>query len=395
MSLGITFTEPATINTGGAFLAAGAVKDTGHDVWVYLGFRSPTSVSSCQTSPDLVNWTMQTMPSSSTWRAIAYAPTLGTAGRLVFVGNGVAAYSDDGGTTITAAVSLPEANNWTDVKWWPSKSIFVMVAGSGVNRVGTSVDGKSWTMQAAASALTWAGVEVSSTTAVAVTNNSSASTQQVMTSTDGSSWSLQTHASIKTNRGTVSSGARHGIGYSADLDMFLITGTDAGNITYAYRSTDSGVTWNASNTIPTISNTTNRGYFWLSGAGSWYMSCANFNYGESTDGITFAVTAMTTTNSGYTPVAWDETSFKLVGGSTLGFDDVLVGQVRSLTSITPSRGTNRGGTVATLAGFGLASVTGVTFGSTAATDVVAAADGLSVTCITPAHAYGEVDVSVS
>lgn len=334
------------------------------------------------------------MPSTAARRAIAYSPSLN---RAVTVGNGVADWSDNG-TSWSAATSLPEANNWIDVIWDDTHSVFIAVALSGVNRTMWSSDGKSWTVVAAASALSWAGLAISSAgVAVAVADSSVASTQLVMTSSDGgASWTLQTHPSIKTNRGIVGGvGTRLGIGYSDDLDMFLITGTDGANITYAYRSTDAGVTWTVSNTIPTISNVTNRGYFWLSGAGSWYMSCANFNYGESTDGIDWTVTAMTTSHSGYTPVGWDESLFSFIAGSTLGFDDVLVGNLRSLISISPATGTKRGGTVATLTGVGLSGVTGVTFGSTPATDVVAAADGLTVTCITPAHDYGEVEVAVS
>lgn len=398
MSLSITFTEPATVNTTGHFLAAGAVYDSGHSTWVYLGFRSPTSVSSCQTSPTGAagTWTMQTMPSSSTWRAIDYASSLGGAGRLVAVGNGVAAWSDDGGTTWAAATSLPEANNWIDVKWWAAKAMFVAVAGSGTHRVMTSTDGKSWTVQTAAAALTWSGLAVSATTAVAVAFSSSASTQLVMTSTDGAAWTLQTHTAIATNRGLVSSGSRLGIGYSDTLDMFLIAGNDGTNGTRAWRSTNGGVTWTASNAIPTIGDSTNRGHVWLSAAGSWYMSAANFNYVESTDGITWTATALTTSHSGYTPVGWDNTNAKFLAGSTLGFDTVLIGAVVPLPTVTrvvPSLGRVLGGKLVTIYGTRFSGTPTVTFGGTPATNVVV----LSSTRLiarTPAHAAGLVTVDV-
>lgn len=68
---------------------------------------------------------------------------------------------------------------------------------------------------------------------------------------------------------------------------------------------------------------------------------------------------------------------------------------RTLTDVAPSRGTARGGTVCTLTGTGLDTVTAVTFGGTAATDVVPAADGLTLTCISPAHDVGTVDVEIA
>lgn len=400
MAMTLAFSEPATVNTGGAVLAAGSVYDTGHGVWVYLGFRSPGNVACVQTSPDRTTWTMHNMPSASTWRAIAYAPTLQTNGRLVAVGNGVAAKSDDGGATWSAAGTLPEANNWADVTWWTAQGMFVAVSTNGTNRVMTSTDGDTWVAQAAAAAKGWSGVICSDTVAVAVTRNTSTSTQQVMTSADGAAWSLQTHADIKTDKGTVSSGQRVGIGYSPDLDMFLITGTlNATGVTYAYRSTDDGVTWTASNVVPTISDTTNRGYTWSAAAQSWYMSCANANYGESTDGITFTVTALSLVSghNGWTPMGYDDASASWLGGSTLGFDSVLVVDLVSLGALSPTTGTKRGGTVVTITGTGLSGVAqgDVLFDASAALSVSAAADGRTVTCITPAHAVGEVTVTIT
>lgn len=400
MAMSLSFSEPSTVNTSGNFLAAGSVYDSGHNVWVYLGFRNVANVASVQTAPDRTTWTMHNMPSASTWRAIAYAPTLQTNGRLVAVGNGVAAKSDDGGATWSAAGTLPETNNWADVTWWTAQGIFVAVSTNGTNRVMTSADGDTWVAQAAASAKAWAGVICSDTVAVAVTNASGASTQQVMTSTDGATWNLQTHDSITCQRGIVSSATRHGIGYSPDLDMFLITGTlNATGVTYAYRSTDDGVTWTASNVIPTISDSTARGYTWSAAAQSWYLSCANANYGESTDGITWTVTALSLASghNGWTPMGYDDASASWLGGSTLGFDSVLVVDLVSLGALSPTTGTKRGGTVVTITGTGLSGVAqgDVLFDALAALSVSAAADGRTVTCITPAHAVGEVTVTIT
>jgi len=64
------------------------------------------------------------------------------------------------------------------------------------------------------------------------------------------------------------------------------------------------------------------------------------------------------------------------------------------TTVSPSSGSKDGGTTVTITGTGFeaASVTGVTFGGTAATSLVITAT--TITCVTPAHAAGTVNVVV-
>lgn len=70
---------------------------------------------------------------------------------------------------------------------------------------------------------------------------------------------------------------------------------------------------------------------------------------------------------------------------------VQVSGLQTLTAVDPPRGTKHGGTVVTLTGQGFTGVTSVTFGGAAATSVHVIND-ISMTCITPAHAVGPVDV---
>jgi hypothetical protein len=63
-------------------------------------------------------------------------------------------------------------------------------------------------------------------------------------------------------------------------------------------------------------------------------------------------------------------------------------------SITPNTGPAAGATGVTIAGEGLTSSTGVTFGGTAATGFLVNNDA-TITCITPAHATGAVAVVVA
>lgn len=63
-------------------------------------------------------------------------------------------------------------------------------------------------------------------------------------------------------------------------------------------------------------------------------------------------------------------------------------------SVSPAGGPVAGGTGVTVSGSGLIGSTGVTFGGTAATGFLVNSDS-TVTCITPAHAAGAVNVVVA
>ena len=74
------------------------------------------------------------------------------------------------------------------------------------------------------------------------------------------------------------------------------------------------------------------------------------------------------------------------GAETMPLPDV--------TSCTPDSGSTAGGTAVTIAGANFTGATGVTFGGDAATSVSVVSD-ISITCVTPAHAAGAVDVVVT
>lgn len=66
-----------------------------------------------------------------------------------------------------------------------------------------------------------------------------------------------------------------------------------------------------------------------------------------------------------------------------------------LDSVDPSKGGLGGGTAVTLTGSGFLDPLTVTFGGIAATEVAISAGGTIITCKTPAHAVGSVDVEVA
>lgn len=81
------------------------------------------------------------------------------------------------------------------------------------------------------------------------------------------------------------------------------------------------------------------------------------------------------------------------------FSNILSGALQyanapSFTSITPDNGTHDGGTAVTIVGTGFESGVTVAFDSTQATSIVLV-DANTITCVTPAHADGIVNVTIT
>jgi len=74
--------------------------------------------------------------------------------------------------------------------------------------------------------------------------------------------------------------------------------------------------------------------------------------------------------------------------------DALFESAATVTSVSPNSGVAAGGVKVTITGTNLEGVSGVTFGGTAATNVKSVND-TTVTCTTPAHATGAVNVVVT
>lgn len=95
----------------------------------------------------------------------------------------------------------------------------------------------------------------------------------------------------------------------------------------------------------------------------------------------------------------DESSFTLTRNGFTVYDanDVPIdppGAGPTVTGVAATSGPAVGGTAVTITGTGFSAVAGVTFGGTPATSVVMVSP-TSVTCVTPAHAAGAVDVVVT
>ncbi len=97
-------------------------------------------------------------------------------------------------------------------------------------------------------------------------------------------------------------------------------------------------------------------------------------------------------------VAFDAVASNLVADDTNDRFDAFVhdflGPAPAVTSLSPNTGTTAGGTAVTITGTGFQAGAEATFGGTAATGVTVVSD-TSITCVTPAHAAGAVDVVVT
>jgi hypothetical protein len=304
--------------------------------------------------------------------------------------------STDGGVNWTA-IAAPVVAGWQSVVWDPTNSKFIAVASSGAgNRTMSSSDGTTWTAHAAAAAKTWNWVAASTTVVVAAASGTSV--QQIMTSTDGGvNWTLQTHTSWNVGLGVVSQG-HSGLAWSAAVGVFAI-GAQTGGTNYGIITSPDGVTW----TFRTIPNDTTQRVVSIVAAPSQSAFFATTVRVAGVNVILTATAAATwtaldpTIYRDWTASGWSDSAGTFVSWDTSGHapQTILLGSSVSLAGLSPAYGPKAGGTVVTITGSGLGSVSAVTFDGTAAIDVVPAADGLSVTCIAPAHTVGVVDVVIT
>lgn len=137
------------------------------------------------------------------------------------------------------------------------------------------------------------------------------------------------------------------------------------------------------------------------------VSCANVSIFLSTDaGNTFPTTlSASTANNGAavvtipnTPTTTARVKVSCVGNVFFNVNPgnftITQGSGPTLTSVSPSSGPTAGGTDVTLTGSGFVSGLTVTFGGSAATNVVIVSS-TTITCRTPAHAAGAVDVTAT
>lgn len=339
---GVTWTGFASGGAGGGF-NTGLVWDGAQ----FVALGSQATNQCIQTSPDGQVWTQQTAQQRlgpGSWSGMTYSPGLDL---LVAVGTNDVMTSADGITW--AHQTVPSNNGWRCVAWSPALGIFCAVGTSThATNVMTSTDGVTWNGTAVAfTGRQWRDICWSPDLALFVAvDGSNDFNGNVGTSPDGTTWTLR----------TTPSGRWQGVCWSPERQE-----------------------------LAAVSNNNGSG-----GTG------AGFRAMTSPDGIVWTANA-TTSDISWNDVCWSDDLGSYCAVSTTGnLLNVMTGaNALVLDAIAPARGTKRGGTVCTLTGSGLDGVSTVTFDGVAATDIVPAADGLSLTCINPAHAVGPIDVDIA
>jgi hypothetical protein len=350
------------------------------------------------TSPDGVTWTTRTAATADNWRGVCAAASLSL---LVAVSNAGKIMTSPDGITWTQRTA-PEANAWQCVVWAPGLSKFIAVASSGTNRVMWSSNGTSgWTSASAAAARLWKGVCWSPSLGllVAVAGNAGSGTDDVMTSPDGTTWTSRTTVSL-THKGALSGSST--IAWSPGIGVFAFPAEVGINTPRMVTSPD-GITWTARTVSGTISG---KSVVDAPVIGQLIMVRMN-NGGDaivtSSDGITW--TTLPNPNTAHTiwdASGWSDSLRQLLSVQESGSNSVfLKGHstliVPTLISIDPEIGPVAGGTHVTLTGTNFpVAVTdfAVTFDGMQAANVVRVSD-TEITCDTPPHHAGSVDVVVT
>jgi hypothetical protein len=171
-----------TIQT--AFLGAWSGIVYANGVYVVVGGQT----NYVMTSPDAVTWTLRTPASTLSWRAVTFGNGLFVAVAASGTDNRVMTSPD--GITWTSRTA-PNILVYEDVIF--AGGLFVAVASSGTdNRVMTSPDGITWTSRVSAANNAWRSITYGNGLFVAVA--SSGTGNRVMTSPDGINWTIRNSA---------------------------------------------------------------------------------------------------------------------------------------------------------------------------------------------------------
>jgi hypothetical protein len=343
------------------------------------------------TSPDGVTWTARTAPEANQWWGLAWSGSL-----LVAVSsNGVHRVMTSPDGIAWTARTASDAASWQAVCWASALNLFVAVASSrsGGHDVMTSADGITWTGHTSTANVGWQAVcwspSLARLCAIASGN--------IMTSADGSTWTARTMPANTKTGGTATGNSA--LCWSTALSLFAFVGLDSVSlVNWSLVTSPDGITW-TTHAIP--HDTDALGGVCAVTAGSDRFMAVGMSTDRvvtSPDGSTWSE-ATTGFSRLWDPAAWSDTLSLFVSWDGLASDTMLLGSFAAptLTSVTPVHGPVAGDTVITLGGTGLNGVVqgDVLVDGSAAADVRAAADGLTVTAITPAHAIGVVDVSIS
>lgn len=189
----------------------------GAGVFVLVGQTSNVAL----TSPDGVNWTARTLPTSSGWTDVIFA-----GGQFVAISNSTAAATSPDGITWTARTNGGGALAWVQVAYGNGTYVAVQASGSSAG-IATSPDGITWTSRVLPNAATYATIAYGNGQFVVPQPNSS----NVYTSPDGTTW---------TTRSMGATAAWGQVAFGNGVHVAVVNGS-----TVTAYSTNGGVSWTA------------------------------------------------------------------------------------------------------------------------------------------------------
>lgn len=390
--MAVTWQAVSTPNTGTATITD--ILGLGSGRFVAIGTAGTVLTS----ADDGLTWTARTAAASGSWTGLAFDGT--TVVAVAATGATRVMTSTDFGHTWTGHAAAA-ANDWSSVTYAAFLGMFIAVSQSGASQVMTSTNsGASWTSRSASSVKAWSNVAASGSLVMAMEGTTGA----VMLSTDGINWS--DGAAAPTSFLMPAPGGSSGFVWSTVLSRFVAGGTSGATVAKLALTTD-GSAWTYQTAAPLSS------YGWAVGlvdANSYggFFAAPLIDSGlspvptiilESADGGTTWIADDTTISGTWLPTGWNNDSGTVVFWDNDKTNRMLVGSaaVGSLTASSPATGSTTGNTLVTITGTGLAAVAqgDVLFDGAAALSVTPAASGLSLTCLSPAHGAGTVDIVVT
>lgn len=212
---------------------------------------TPTTTPSISVTPTIsvtpsmevnttLEWTERTAP-TSTWRDIAYSPSLNLYVAVADVGTDRVMTSTDG-ITWFARTASDTAAGWRSVTWSPALNLFVAVAYTGTNRIMTSPNGVTWTTRTGVTSQ-WVDVKwvPELSLFVAVSGVSIGTGVMVMTSPNGTTW---------TGISGMPTTSYAALEWSPSLGMLVLIGinsivTTTDLVTWTVRTPPNGNSWSS------------------------------------------------------------------------------------------------------------------------------------------------------
>lgn len=332
----ITYNNDVNINTGYKLTSNGEIIISNRISSLGYQLNSTSVGTSVSTSLKVLNkrtrtsrgtavksiesWNTRTVTTNSLFR-IAWSPQLSLFAAVPYIG--------------TSLNTSPDGINWTtrtsptsgyDITWSPENNKFVMVNYTGTNsttnNIVSSTDGITWTQQTTPSSVGFKGICWAAELGLFVA--CSDTSPYILTSPNGNSgnWTAVTGP-----------GQGYAICWSSELKIFIVLGNDV-----IYRSSNS-INWNTNFGSVTISQLVNSDVCWVDELYTFVVANGNNNILTSSDGINWNTSSTLTgylvscawspdlsiilvgNNNGslyYSSDAVNWTEFNIPGGASLG-----------------------------------------------------------------------------